>query len=175
MQNIFLFEKRRKLSQQSYKDLKALKKRKIKRDKERNILAENYKERINKLILKLPEEEKIKPNRIRSESSKHFKTNYFTEKERVSAAFEDNRWLDTTPIPKVSYMLRKRDRSKELSSDFRFRPTTGIERVQETRKWQNTFLDTSNNSKKDINGGRVILNYFHPVLLMQTLKDHKTK
>ena len=171
MQSVYLFEKKRKASEEVAKEQERAKQYKENRSKSKIELANKYNKRMQKLLLSLPDEIKNPPKAVHCQSSKYFITNYSTELQRIEAACNNNKWLDTTPTPKASYILRKRERNKELSSDLRFRPATSAERIRDSRHWQMSILNTSTNNNTLYSGGRTILDYYHPISHLKTLKS----
>lgn len=171
MQSVFLHDKKRQMSQKALAEIKKLNKIKAKRIKSRIALAQQFMKRVSNLVIKLPNNLSPKPLNTRSESSKNFRTNYTTEKERIKAACASNQWLDTTPTINRPPIYRNRDRSKEISSDFKFRPTTSVERVQDTREKQASILQTSTPQSNPFPVGRTYLSYYHPASYTKTFES----
>lgn len=170
MQNVFLYDLLKEKQANAKKEAEKAGKIEKKRRRTQTVLAEKYKERIQEVLGKITDRVKVgKP--VRSLSTKHFVTNYSTEKERIQNASEKNQWFDTTPMPKPQYLFRKRDRSKEISTDMHYRPTTTSERIREIQNWQSTFLNTSSDEKKFYKRDRSVLNYHSPISYVNTLKS----
>ena len=174
MQSIFLFEKKRKVSEEAAREQERNRRYQEYRSKSKIVLANRYKKRVQKLLLSLPDETKKPPDVAQSQSSKHFIINYSTEQQRIQAACNSNKWLDTTPSPRVSCVLRKRERHKEIASDFRYRPNSSAERIRDSRHWQISCLDTSTHDHSMQLGGKTASDYYHTVSRLKTLKSFAT-
>ena len=170
MQNIFLYEKNKKISEEAAFLAKKEEKLRAKRSKTKEVLSQKYKNRISNLFIQIPSASSKAPTSKNTESTKHFKTNYISEKERICCSISNNQWLDTTPTSKPSYFLRTRDRSKELFNDFHYRAHSTIARIQEVRKSQQSILLTSTKENSSTPIGRSFLYYYHPVSHKKTFE-----
>jgi len=110
--------------------------------KNREGLAERYKERVNKFIQEMsrspikhndhysvnPEELKEKKKIIGEEVIRF--ANYRTEKERISNTLKENEQrFESTPLINKRFELRKRDINKEVGPQFRFTAKCTVEKV----------------------------------------------
>jgi hypothetical protein len=136
MLNVYLFEKNKKTYEKKAEKLEVQKKIKEKRANSIEFLSKKYKKRISKVLVDIPEKLKaqLKSSKHRYESTKSFNTNYSTEKERIVLACSQNQWLDPVPTPKSKYLLRKRDRNKEISSDLRFNSENPLNKTKKQNK-----------------------------------------
>lgn len=121
MHSLYSFQKSQEKLQKAQQEEEKFHKMIEKREKSKSLLAQKYKRRIEALIDDLPCSVKVKQTHTQTPKVNRFYTNYKTEKERVSLSETNNKWLDPVPFNRPSYHLRKRNRSKEISSDFHFK------------------------------------------------------
>ena len=174
MQSIYLYELKKKQSEGVLKSIINKSEIQERQTKSREILCRKHRKRMENLLISLPSEISLKPSKVIPVSTRNFYTNYSTEKQRLITAQSSHSWLDTTPTPKSSYILRKRERSKELNKDFRFKSSSSVERVSETREQQLTIYNTSENKNPMFSGGKTILQYYHPRAYSKTIESQKT-
>lgn len=120
MHSLYIHEMRKQKELQADKIHQSEAKIKQKRENSKKILSNKYKVRLTAQIENLPEHLLTKPEIRFPTTEKHFYTNYTSKQSRLQSAQASNKWLDTVPTPKSVYTLRKRNKSKELSSDFHY-------------------------------------------------------
>lgn len=152
------------------------------RQKNREILSNKYKDRMNSTLLQLNKEAEnlTKPARAKTASRSDYLTQRasgsMTNQERIQQSESWQSWLDPTPCEKLSFRLRPREKSKEIQPSLKFRAKSGMERLKERISKQKEFLESSvppnaenqllykdffGTNKHLFEGGKEVMNYYH--------------